>query len=148
MKPPVINEVEIGCSPAMILSAFYDPEHLKGWWGVEKSLIELRTGGVFTLAWDYSEAGVKYVSSGLISNFKPAARLCIENMIYVNPARSILGPMTMDISVAKTEIGGHLKVIQDGYQSGGDWDWYHEAVVDAWPKALQFLKNYLESVAK
>jgi hypothetical protein len=28
---------------------------------------------------------------------------------------------------------------------GADWDWFYEAVVDAWPKVLQELKKYLEN---
>lgn len=34
--------------------------------------------------------------------------------------------------------------MQGNYQSGGDWDWYHDAVKLAWPAALEKLKNFLE----
>ena len=31
-----------------------------------------------------------------------------------------------------------------GYQSGGDWDWYYEAVTAAWPVVVKTIKDYLE----
>ncbi len=38
-----------------------------------------------------------------------------------------------------------LKLIQSGYQYGGDWDWYYEAVTQVWPVTLQSLRKYLET---
>jgi hypothetical protein len=34
-------------------------------------------------------------------------------------------------------------VTQDGYREGEAWDWYYEAVLKAWPSALEGLKKYL-----
>lgn len=132
----------------MVLEAFYAPQHLAGWWGVEKSLITLHIGGVYTLAWEYSGKGVRYISSGVISDFIEGELLTVEKMVYVSPEKSILGPMSMQVSVKPTATGSKLKIIQDGYQDGDDWELYYDAVVTAWPKALQFLKNYLESLSE
>ena len=35
-------------------------------------------------------------------------------------------------------------VVQSGYQYGDDWDWYYNAVVQAWPQTLEKLKKYIE----
>jgi hypothetical protein len=39
-----------------------------------------------------------------------------------------------------------LHICQDGYQVGGDWDWYYHAVMDAWPQALKQIKSYIEKL--
>jgi uncharacterized protein YndB with AHSA1/START domain len=147
MRPPVTAEIRILSSPKQVLSCFYDPIHLKGWWGVERSLIELKNGGLYSLAWEISEKGFKYVSSGTISRYEEDLILELENMVYFNPEKSILGPMKMSFEV--TAINSReslLRIRQDGYQEGGDWDWYYEAVKDAWPKALVYLKTYIEGL--
>ena len=147
MRPPVTAEISIQSTAKEVLSCFYDPTHLKGWWGVERSLIELKNGGLYSLAWEISDKGFKYVSSGTISQFEEGLILELENMVYFNPEKSILGPMKMSFEVFDvSEQETLLKVKQDGYQEGGDWDWYYAAVKDAWPKALEFLKSYLEGL--
>jgi hypothetical protein len=37
-----------------------------------------------------------------------------------------------------------LKLVQGGYQNGDDWDWFYEAVKNAWPNVLEELKMFLE----
>ena len=38
----VAASILIQTSPEKALSAFYDPKLLKGWWAVERSLVELK----------------------------------------------------------------------------------------------------------
>ena len=46
----VESDIEIIVSPEKAIRAFTDPALLKSWWGVEKSLLELKPGGIYTLA--------------------------------------------------------------------------------------------------
>lgn len=55
--------IEINTSPEKIIQSFTDADMLKGWWGVEKSYIELKTGGIYTIGWGISEQGIKYIST-------------------------------------------------------------------------------------
>jgi len=127
------------------IRAFIDPKALKGWWGVERCLIEEKTGGLYTLAWQITEKGFKYVTTGIVESIGPTF-LHIGQIAYFNPERAILGPMTLGFDA--TVLGDNhcrLSVKQGGYQSGtADWDWYYEAVKAAWPQALRGLKGYLE----
>lgn len=132
-------------SPEEVIGAFLEFKHLQAWWGVEKCLIETKPGGAYSLAWGYSEKGIQYISSGTIAEIEPGSHLFLENMVYFSPYRQILGPMGMKI-ITKAGAGGtDITVHQDGYQEGGDWDWYYEAVKEAWPKALETLKIHLEN---
>jgi hypothetical protein len=39
-----------------------------------------------------------------------------------------------------------LYLCQEGYGQGSDWDWYYEAVKQAWPAVVNTLKEYLENI--
>ncbi len=140
----VITKIDIRASAEKIMSAFTDPDMLKGWWGVERSLIDLRPGGLYSLAWNISETGFGYISTGIIKEYQFDQKLVIENFAYFNPQKPILGPMSLAISIKSNGDLTELSICQEGYQEGPDWDWYYQAVLDAWPKALQIVKDYLE----
>ena len=91
--------INIKSSPNLILSAFTDEKMLNDWWGVERKLIELKPGGVYSLAWKISEAGFGFISSGIISEYIKNEKLIIKDFVYFNPEKSILGPMSLSIIV-------------------------------------------------
>ena len=135
----------IAANPGIILQAFLEQSHLQGWWGVARSLVDVKPGGLWLLAWEISDTGIRYISTGIIEQFIPHEYLKISRMAYLNPEREILGPMGLEVKVARTdETNTKIEVVQSGYQYGGDWDWYYDAVVNAWPLALKMLKDYLE----
>jgi uncharacterized protein YndB with AHSA1/START domain len=139
-------KLEIKTAPDKVIDAFTQFDLLKQWWGVERSLIEKRNGGVYALAWNISGAGFKYISSGIINSYTPADHLYIDNFLYFNPEKSILGPMSLKIEVKEKRNATELYLCQDGYKDGDDWNWYYEAVKKAWPAALQELKKFLEKL--
>lgn len=134
----------IETNPGKVISAFTDPQKLAGWWQVGKTLIEAKPGGVYTLAWAVTEKGMGYVSTGIIKTYRPENELVIENFVYLNPEKPFLGPMSLTVRATEKEGGTEVYLCQDGYQSGEDWDWYYEAVKEAWPQVLETLKMYLE----
>jgi len=137
--------LDIRVPAATIISAFTEAGMLRDWWAVERSLIEKRTGGLYTLAWGITEKGFGYVSTGSVQEYDPAGLLVIGNFTYLNPEKSILGPMTLRVNATPTTANtSSLYLCQDGYQIGGDWDWYYKVVTDAWPTVAVTLKNYLE----
>lgn len=117
---------------------------LYAWWGVERTLIEKRIGGLYTLAWDITDKGFGFVSTGIIKNYEPESVLEIDDFIYLNPGIAILGPMKLSIRANEKRYGAELHLCQDGYQSGPDWDWYYKAVQRAWPVVAGKLREHLE----
>lgn len=133
-------------TPEEVMDAFIVQRHLKAWWQVSRSHIELRPGGVYTLVWQRDSSCLNYVSTGIVKEYLPGCQLVIEKMMYVNPERGIFGPMELSVMVTPEE--DHtttLTVVQSGYQDGTDWDWYYEAVKKAWPAALEQARDYLLS---
>ncbi|TRX60608.1 SRPBCC domain-containing protein [Fulvivirga sp. M361] len=136
--------IDIHTSPERVISAFTEPGMLRDWWGVERTLIDKKVGGIYMLTWNVSDKGFGYVSTGIIKAYRSNEELIIENFAYLNPEKSILGPMSLIVKVKQKDSISEVYLCQDGYQSGGDWDWYYEAVRQAWPDMMQVLKKYLE----
>lgn len=139
----VESSILIDKPASVVLSAFTDHQHLKNWWGVERSLIELKKGGLYSLVWQTNNA-INFVSTGVIEEYLPGCQLKVERMAYFNPHRPVFGPMALMILTTPEEIGTTLTVVQSGYQHGSDWDWYYHAVKDTWPLVLVKIKDYLE----
>lgn len=138
--------IEIKAAPDKIFQAFTDPAMLKGWWGIEKSFIELQPGGIYTLAWFVSENGIKYISTGVIKEYSPGKKLHIGDYMYLSTERPFLGPLNLIIETKAAGNGAILHLQQGPYIEDGSehWEWYYEVVKGAWPKVLIHLKQYLE----
>ncbi|NER12080.1 hypothetical protein GWK08_01380 [Leptobacterium flavescens] len=143
MKKVEVN-ISIKTSPERVISAFTDLDMLKDWWVVERALVQKREGGIYTLAWNISETGFGYVSSGLIEKYDPQKELVIGNLVYMNPERPFLGPMTLSLRAVEKNGESDVYLCQSGYQEGEHWNWYYQAVKDAWPVVMESFKKYLE----
>ena len=136
--------IEMETTPGRIIQAFTDSNMLRDWWGVERSLIEKRNGGAYVIAWNITDKGFGYVSTGIINQYDANGLLDIDNFIYLNPERSILGGMKLTVHAKEKNGKSELYLCQSNYQTGEDWDWYYEAVKQAWPVVAKTLKEYLE----
>lgn len=90
--------IDIQTTPAIIIQAFTDSDMLRDWWGVERSFIEKRNGGAYVIAWNVMDKGFGYVSTGVISTYDANGLLDIDNFVYLNPERSILGGMKLTVN--------------------------------------------------
>ena len=99
---------------------------------------------MYCLGWGITEDGFKYVTSGVIKQYEAGSLLDIENYAYFHPNLPILAPMNLTIKVETLAESTNLTVIQSGYQDSEDWNWYYDAVKQAWPDVLKTLKKYLE----
>ena len=137
--------IDIHRPASIVFDAFTNPAALQKWWGVERCLVEHQQGGLWSLAWNISKKVIQYISTGVITVFIPGKELLVDNIDYFNPEKPILGPAYLDIKFQEENGITHLRLVQGGYQEGKDWDWYYEAVKEAWPKVLVDLKRFLEA---
>lgn len=140
--------IDLELPPQKVLEVFVKHEHLKAWWGIHRSLIELKPGGLYSLVWQNQQDCVEYVSTGIIAEYLPACQLKVKNLVYINPQRPILGPM--ELMVLTTPNDDHttqLTIIQSGYQQGPHWDWLYESVHRAWPEVLLQIRKYLQPIS-
>ena len=75
-------KINIRTSPEKVIAAFTNPDMLKEWWFVEKTLIEKKSGGLYTLTWNVTDKGFGYVSTGIIKSYITDKELVIENFVY------------------------------------------------------------------
>lgn len=134
----------INASPGKIIKAFVDPEMLRGWWSVERALIDTSPGGAYVLAWNIGDQGFGYVTSGVVTTYEPDALLVVGNYVYGNPGKPFLGPMTLTVRATAKGAQSEICLCQDGYLEGGEWDWYYNIVKEAWPVVVNNLKAYVE----
>jgi len=139
----VESSIIINAPATAIIDAFTDPRQLKGWWGVHSSLVQPAPGGLYILAWKGNE-GFNYINTGIVKAYEAGLFIEIEKLSYLNTERQILGPMTLLVECSPHNASTYVHVCQGGYQSGGDWDWFYDIVLENWPIALQNLKKYLE----
>ena len=144
MKKVEVN-IQIKTKPENVITAFTDLKMLNEWWNVEKTLIQKKVGGLYTITWNITENGIGYVSSGIIKKYNPKSELVITNFVYLNPEKQYLGPMTLTIRAKDKNGTTEVYLCQDGYQEGDDWNWYYQAVREAWPNVMKEFKIYLES---
>lgn len=119
---------------------------LSGWWGVDRSFVEPVQNGAYTLLWGVSDTGIRYITSGIITALNPSGKLVISNIVYISADKPVLGLMSLAITAERENGQTKLTIEQDGYRDGDLWDWYYEAVKDAWPKVAVTLKDYLENM--
>ncbi len=136
--------IEIKSSRAKLIAAFTEFEMLRAWWKVERAIIEKRVGGLYTLAWGIGEQGFGFISSGVVKAYDPDSLIVIDKLVYLNPARPFLGPMSLTVGASDKGDSTELYLCQEGYQEGADWDWYYSTVKSAWPVVAKDLKDYLE----
>jgi uncharacterized protein YndB with AHSA1/START domain len=141
----VVATTVVSAAPTAVLAQFTEVEAMQRWWSVARGLVDARVGGIWAVGWNLSPAGYGYVETGVITRLVPDAELRIENLTYFHPARSVLGPMTLRVSVRPAKAGTELRVEQAGYQSGDDWDWYYAAVSAAWPIAIDAVRRDAEA---
>lgn len=140
----VQHSLSIQCKSHRLIQAFVDPVLLKLWWNVDRALVVAETGGVYALCWNNGEQGIAYVSTGIIEQYDPSSKLVIDKFCYFHPQRSILGPMTLRVNAIQQHGYSDFTLSQEGYQNGGDWDWYYDAVQQAWPLVLHNFKSFME----
>ncbi len=66
MSRAVEAEIALQVTPRRALRAFLDPTDLRGWWGVERALVEPQIGGLYALAWGVTAQGFRYASTGIV----------------------------------------------------------------------------------
>lgn len=146
MKKNVSAEIRIKSKVSTIINAFVDPSILKEWWATASVYIEQKDGGLYTLSWLKSDAGIKFILTGRINLLNKRSHLYLEDVLYINAERPILGPTKIKIEVNEKSSYSIVKISHTGFGKTDEWDWYYNLMLDSWPQVLVFLKQYLEKV--
>jgi len=146
MKRSIVTEVRIRCSSEKIIEALVNIDMLKEWWGVNRGFIQKKDGGLYTLTWMHSDDGIKFITTGRINLYNFRSHLYLEDLLYLNYEKQILGPFSIKYDVVSKGNYSVLTVVQNGFKKGGEWDWLYDVSIEGWGQALAMLKSYLERI--
>jgi len=140
----VDTEVIMSTSPEQVLDAFLNDDDLKAWWKVSRTLVEPKTGGVWSVTWDdWGSAKTQHAWIGVIETLT-ANRLVIGHLVMIEPGMPLLGPMQLEIRVRPAESGTLLSLSHRGYGYGEHWDTMYDAVVNGWDHVLGDMQAWFQ----
>lgn len=138
----VVTTRDMPAAPDRVLQAFVSDTDLKAWWKVTRSLVESRSGGVWSISWDdWGEERTHHSWTGVIEEIS-AEKLVIGRMVMIEPDMPLLGPMRLEIAIAPAENGSSVTVTHSGYGYGDHWDTMYELVVTGWDHVLGDLQEW------
>jgi uncharacterized protein YndB with AHSA1/START domain len=146
------HRLTINAPPAAVLDAFFDPDALKAWWQVARSVCLPRALGSFAVEWESTRSRDELLGRlggalhGTVVEFVPGRQFFIADLYWHPPEGDPIGPMALE---ATCKIDGNatvLQVRQSGYDKASErWARYYDIMSNGWVLALGSLKEYLEA---
>ena len=141
----VDTEVRISAGPDEVLQAFLDGDDLQAWWKVSRTLVEPKTGGIWSITWDnWGPEKTQHAWSGVIEEIT-ANRLVIGHLVMNEPDLPLFGPLRLEISVAPAAGGTLLLLSHSGYGYGEHWDEMYDLVVQGWDHVLGDMETWFRA---
>ncbi len=139
----------VAATPEQVIRAFFDPEALASWWQTIRSVTTPQVLGIYAVEWAPSTyrddvlgplGGVFY---GVVIEYTAGRDFFVADAYWVPPEGEPLGPMGLEITVAREGQETRLRVIQTGSHSGPRWSRYYTLIAPGWRSALHALRTYL-----
>jgi uncharacterized protein YndB with AHSA1/START domain len=152
--PDLDVAVVIRASPGNVLKAFFDPDALREWWQVARSVTTPRALGPYALEWtptdfrDQTLGRLGGVFRGTVMEADAAHGFFVADCFWLPPDGDPIGPMALDVTcnLAGDDVasGTRVRVRQTGFEESPRWRRYYEVVGPGWERALASLKMLLE----
>jgi uncharacterized protein YndB with AHSA1/START domain len=145
------HSLVINAPPAAVLDAFFDPEALKAWWQVNRSLCVPRPLGSYAVEWATTEWRDELLGRlggalhATVIDFKPGREFFLADAYWLPPDGPPIGPMALEATCSIQRDGTLLHVRQSGWDSTSPrWSRYYDIISTGWMLALETLKTHLE----
>lgn len=148
--------VEVNATPRAVLEAFFDPDRLRRWTGAIRSVTIPRLLGPYVLErapFDprddlFGRQGG--VLRGIVLQFEPTRGFFVADVFWLPPDTNPVGPTALDVSCTLCLTGDgrpatRVRVVQSGFEDGVRWRRYADLARDEWRRALDSLKQLLET---
>jgi hypothetical protein len=150
--PPlgIDHTITIATAPARVFDAFFDPDWLGRWWGVQHAIVAKRMLAPFALAWattahrDAVLGPLGGIFHGLVVDLSPPVEAFIAECYWLPPEGEAIGPMALTIRCGAEGTGCRLRVEQSGYEGSPRWRRYYEIAGPGLKSSLLQLKALLE----
>jgi uncharacterized protein YndB with AHSA1/START domain len=140
----------IAAPPEVVFACFFNPDALRAWWQVVRSVTTPVPFGVYAVEWaptpfrDDILGTLGGVFHGTVVEAKAGQQFLVADAYWVPPEGEPIGPMVFEITCRRDPVGTRLHVRQDGYEPSPRWRRYYAVVARGWQVSLIALKRYAE----
>lgn len=144
----------IAAPPAAVYQCFFNPDALRSWWQVIRSVTTPVPFGVYAIEWaatpyrDDLLGPLGGVFHGTVIDVRPGQEFLVADCWWVPPEGSPIGPMALHVRCLAEGAGCRLHVRQDGYEPAARWRRYYAVVSRGWQISLAALKRYAETAPR
>jgi len=149
--PSLDVTVVIAARPDVVMKAFFDPDALRAWWQVARSVTTPRPLGPYALEWVPTELRDEVlgrlggVFRGTIVEYRDGQGFLVADAVWLPPDGEPIGPMALHVTFRPEGEGStRIRVTQTGYEESGRWRRYYEVIELGWQRALASLQSLLE----
>jgi uncharacterized protein YndB with AHSA1/START domain len=141
----------IRCTPARVMSAFFEPEALAVWWQAIRSITTPRPLGLYAVEWEPTSerddllGRLGGVFHGTVMEYLPGRELFVADAWWLPPDDEPIGPMALEVSCMLEGASCRLRVRQSGFEDSLRWRRYYAVITRGWQSSLASLKVHLES---
>src|SRR3954452_7892986 len=152
MPVPILDlSVTIAAPVGRVFHAFFDPDALRSWWQVTRSVTTPRVLGPYGIEWTTTEfrdellGRLGGVFRGTIVQFREDEGFFVADAFWLPPDGAPIGPMALEVRVqAEDSVMTRIHVTQSGFEESARWRRYYEVVEIGWSRALASMKTLLE----
>lgn len=141
----------IEAPPSRVFACFFDPNALRAWWQVARSVTTPVTLGVYAIQWQTTPYRDDLLGPlggtffGTIIDIVDGREFQVADAQWVPPEGAPLGPMTLHVQCLAEGNGCRLYVRQESEDMSPRWRRYYVVVSRGWQLSLMALKRYAES---
>lgn len=141
----------ISAPPVEVFQCFFNPEALRAWWHVVRSVTTPVPLGVYAIEWattpyrDDVLGPLGGVFHGTVVDVRLGQEFLVAECWWIPPEGQPLGPMALHVHCRAEGDGCRLRVRQDGYEPSPRWRRYYAVISRGWQISLAALKRYAEA---
>ena len=143
--------LEIAAPRDAVFAAFFDPDRLQAWWGVEASVTVARPLGVYAVRWPTGTVVDQWLGPrggtmyGIVIDARPPREFFLADVYWLPPEGDPIGPMALHVTCEATATGTRLRYQQSGCDDSPRWRRFYRVIGADWSAALTRLKRELEA---
>lgn len=144
------HAVTVAAPAADVLAAFFNPDMLKDWWLVERSVTTPRPLGVYALSWRPTTVkdpllgrlgGTFY---GTVIDYREGREFFLADAYWLPPDGDPIGPMALHVTCETVAGGTKVMLRQSGCDDSPRWRRFYGVIAGGWRESLALLRSHLE----
>ncbi len=141
----------IDAPPARVFACFFDPDAVRAWWQVARSVTTPVPLGIYAIQWPTTPYRDDLLGPlggtffGTIIDIKAGQAFQVADASWIPPEGDPLGPMTLHVQCVAEGTGCRLHVRQEGEDMSPRWRRYYVVISRGWQVSLMALKRYAEA---